>query len=61
MKERSPFAKTFDRPPVRRADWDAVIKGRKAYDAACKRFFDKYKVTAIQHGDVRIAPEETDD
>jgi len=39
MKERSPFAKTFDRPLVRRAEWDAVIANRRAYDRQCRRFF----------------------
>jgi hypothetical protein len=42
MKERSPFAKTFDSPLVRRAEFDAAIRRRKAYDAMCKRFFNKY-------------------
>jgi hypothetical protein len=43
MKERSPFAKTFDSPLVRRAEFDAAIRRRKAYDAMCKRFFNKYE------------------
>jgi hypothetical protein len=35
--ERSPFAKTFDRPLVTRPEWDAAIRRKRAQDRAWRR------------------------
>ena len=39
MKERSTFAKTFDKPLVRKPEWEAAIKGAKQHDKILRRAY----------------------